>query len=119
MSRIPEKQRQELGELPKLIEWLMACEARQIYLRDNPDASRKSRRDSLKTRAIRIEEIIQKISDWFPENKKPYDSKLLKALSLDYLDWQVEIAVKNPSYKELRKKIQQGQYDFVSLNQHP
>ncbi len=101
-----------LEALKNLVEKLMAYEARQILV----DSGRHGllSRNFNKRYAIPPKEIKGDILRFFQDkgHEMP-DAKLLRDLSLEYLDFIIGFA-KNPSYKELKEKIKRGEYNFIS-----
>lgn len=101
-----------LDRMRGLVRVLMAHGARQILIdtKRHKPVSRSFIEDGSKS----IDEVRRGITKIFLEyGYRTPDTKLLKEMSLEYLDEMTDIATANPSYRELRDKVVSGKYDFV------
>jgi len=102
-----------LERLNTLVERFIAHEARQISI--DSGKHKKVSHGFGKGYSIRDEDNKENIIRFFKDaGYKQPDTELLKDLSLKYLNEMVKIATANPSYKELKRRILAGEYDFLS-----
>lgn len=102
-----------LKELKTLSERLMAYEARQILIKSGehkPVPHQFTERYTIPPKKVK-EDILRLFQD---NGYRVPDTELLKDLSLKYLDDMIGFATANPSYKELKRRIKRGKYDFLS-----